>query len=139
LCAGQAVQARSTADFLKVHHFIIPNRCSVDGSGVPTFFRTEILPMMMPNIAILMASSAQSAEPGFQILQSPERFALQANVLSLINNLLKQDQIMVVRAALPAVMHLVIIEVRVPQLLVITVGNILASGIGEIPPLYGRT
>ncbi|KAE9364253.1 hypothetical protein N431DRAFT_354741 [Stipitochalara longipes BDJ] len=91
------------------HYFVVPNRCSVDGSDVPTFFMAEILPMMIPNMAVLMASSAQSAEPGFEISNPSEQFALKANALSLINNLIKQGAV-VARAALPAVLHLILVE-----------------------------
>jgi hypothetical protein len=83
----------------------------VDGSDVPTFFTAKILPMMNPVVAMLMASSAQSAESGFQISKPSETFALKANVLSAINDFLKQDFTVVARQALPAVLHLVLIEV----------------------------
>jgi hypothetical protein len=81
--------------------------------------------MMIPNICILMASLAQSAEPGFQISNPSETFALKANVFSLINNLLKQDQTVVVRAALPAVLHTILVEVRLPTFKVAIVNNLL--------------
>ncbi|PMD37688.1 hypothetical protein L207DRAFT_531957 [Hyaloscypha variabilis F] len=61
-------------------------------------------------MAILMASSAQSAEPGFQISNRSEQFVLKANVLSLINNLLKQDRTVIARTALPAVLHIILVE-----------------------------
>jgi len=69
--------------------------------------------MMIPNMAILMASTAQSAEPELQISNTSEQFALKANIFSLINNLLKQDRTVVARTALPAVLHLILIEVHV--------------------------
>jgi hypothetical protein len=123
---------------IQVHYFIVPNRCSVDGSDISTFFMAEILPMMIPNMAILMASSAQSAEPGFQISNRSEQFVLKANVLSLINNLLKQDRTVITRTALPAVLHIILVEVSMFLSIVVIVPNLLISGTGETQPTCGR-
>jgi hypothetical protein len=66
---------------------------------------------MIPNMAILMASSTQSAELGYQVAKPSETLHLKLNAFSIINNLLKQDFALVAAQILPAVLHLVLIEV----------------------------
>ncbi|KAE8441055.1 hypothetical protein EG329_005917 [Mollisiaceae sp. DMI_Dod_QoI] len=97
------------------HDFVVPNMCSVDGSTTSLLFRQEMLPWMiqsplMPHIAILMSSAAQTAEPELQIIKSSETFGIKSQVLSLINDFLRQDFNVVGGEALRAVIHLVVVE-----------------------------
>ena len=103
-------------DKLPVHHFVVPNMCSVDGSTTPTLFVKEMLPWMiqsplMPHIAILMSAASQAAEPNLQTTGALETIVIKSQVLSLINEFLRQDFSVVGGEALRTVIHLVVIEV----------------------------
>jgi hypothetical protein len=86
----------------------------VDGSNAHAFFTSKIFPLMIPSMALLMASSTQSSQPEFQNGNPSETLWVKSNVLSTINTLLRQDFSSVANQVLSAVVHLVIIEVSNP-------------------------
>jgi hypothetical protein len=103
-------------DICLVHYFVVPNMCSVDGSTTSALFVREMLPWMiqsplMPHIAILMSAASQAAEPTLQTTRMSETIVIKSQVLSLINDFLRQDFSVVGGEALRAVVHLVVIEV----------------------------
>jgi hypothetical protein len=66
---------------------------------------------MLPNMAILMASCTQSCESGFPVTDSSETLGIKANVLAHLNKRLEEDSSVVAMETLPAVMHLILVEV----------------------------
>ena len=93
----------------------MPNYVSIDGKNLPALFLKVILPWMiqsplMPNIAILMASYSQRLERGLNVDPS-QTLTIKAHVLSLVNQYIKQDFMLVSDEAIRAVTHLVILEV----------------------------
>lgn len=66
----------------------------------------------MPHIAILMSSASQATEPTLQTTRMSETIVIKSQVLSLINEFLRQDFSLVGGEALRAVIHLVVIEVN---------------------------
>jgi hypothetical protein len=124
-----------------VHHVVAPNFCSVDGSNARAFVMSKIFPLLIPNVAILMASSMQSLQPEIKTEKHSETLLIKSNVLATINNLLQQDFASVARQALSAVVHLTIVEVSlcIPLSGIAERLNELSSGGGEIQRAYGHT
>lgn len=75
----------------------------------------NILPWILPNMAILMASYTQSFELDVQVVDPSETLGIKSNVLSHVNKRLEQDFTAVAMETLPAVMHLVLVEVGSPS------------------------
>lgn len=91
----------------------------------------------MPHIAILMSSASQAAEPALQTTRASETIVIKTQVLSLINEFLRQDFSAVGGEALRAVIHLVVIEVK---MLCLSERESVDfdSGGGVQHPAYGR-
>jgi hypothetical protein len=90
--------------------------CSVDGSTASRTFMENILPWILPNMAILMACYTQAAEASLPLQGFSETLGIKANVLSYINKRLEEDFTVVAMETLPAVMHLALVEVSSPLL-----------------------
>jgi hypothetical protein len=71
----------------------------------------NVLPWVLPNMAILKACCTQSVESGLQLQGFSETLGIKANVLSHINKRLEEEFSVVAAEILPAVMHLVLVEV----------------------------
>jgi hypothetical protein len=95
----------------QVHHVVVPNMCSLDGSTTPPSFVENIVPWILSNMAIFMACCTQSAESGLQPHVSSETLSIKTSVLPHMNKRLEDEFSVVAVEILPAVMHLVLVEV----------------------------
>ncbi|KAH9206624.1 hypothetical protein DL95DRAFT_486788 [Leptodontidium sp. 2 PMI_412] len=97
------------SDISLVHQRVTASMTSIDGSKTPQMFLEAILPWMlqshlMPHIAILMASSKQSAENNVGAEKKSETSLVKSKVLGLFNNFLENDFRVVGNAAIKAIL-----------------------------------
>jgi hypothetical protein len=71
---------------------------------------------LMPKIALLISAGAKAQLEGKDPARCPKTLSLRGNVLELVNDLLKRDTGKGYVEAIHAVVHLVHLEVRVPNL-----------------------
>jgi hypothetical protein len=70
---------------------------------------------LIPKVALLISAGAKAQLEGKDPTQCPKALAMRGNVLALVNDLLKREMYV---EAIHAVVYLVHLEVRVPQLVI---------------------
>ncbi|PVH68030.1 hypothetical protein DL98DRAFT_634445, partial [Cadophora sp. DSE1049] len=107
--------SRNAELFYFYHQSVVPILASLDGENVPTKFLNECVPWMiqsplMPDLALLTSVGVKARLQGLQLAKCSDVLAMRSNILSLLNQFLKQDFNHIYAEAIHFVIHLVLLE-----------------------------